>query len=90
LPAVAPELAAARGGDAIFDNWVHRNVSAHKVPGYAIVTLSLKRTGLAPGDITSEQMEVVADLADRYSFGELRTTHEQNIVLADVKQADLQ
>ena len=90
LPAVAPELAAARAGDAIFDNWVHRNVSAHKVPGYAIVTLSLKRTGLAPGDITSEQMEVVADLADRYSFGELRTTHEQNIVLADVKQADLQ
>ncbi|MFN3397547.1 MAG: nitrite/sulfite reductase, partial [Sulfurimicrobium sp.] len=61
----------------------------HKQPGYRSVTLSLKKTGIAPGDITSEQMEAVADLADRYSFGELRTTHEQNIVLADVKQAEL-
>ena len=89
LPAVSAELAAARAGDPVLDNWLHRNVSAHKVPGYAIVTLSLKQVGIAPGDITAEQMEAVATLADRFSFGELRTTHEQNIVLADVKQSDL-
>ena len=89
LPAVSAELATARAGDAVLDNWLHRNVSAHKVPGYAIVTLSLKQVGIAPGDITAEQMEAVATLADRFSFGELRTTHEQNIVLADVKQSDL-
>jgi sulfite reductase (NADPH) hemoprotein beta-component len=89
LPAISAELTAARANDAVFDNWVHRNVSAHKVPGYAIVTLSLKQVGIAPGDITAEQMEAVAGLADTFSFGELRTTHEQNIVLADVKQSDL-
>jgi len=89
LPAASAELATARAADAVLDNWVHRNVSAHKVPGYAIVTLSLKRVGIAPGDVTAEQMEAIADLADRYSFGELRTTHEQNIVFADVRQADL-
>ena len=89
LPVVSAELTAARAADAVFDNWVHRNVSAHKVPGYAIVTLSLKQVGIAPGDITAEQMEAVANLADRFSFAELRTTHEQNIVLADVKQSDL-
>ncbi len=88
LPASA-ELAAARAADPVLDNWVHRNVTTHKVPGYAIVTLSLKKTGIAPGDITAEQMEAVADLADRYSFGELRSTHEQNLVLADVRQSDL-
>ena len=89
LPAVSATLTAARAADPALDNWLHRNVSAHKVPGYAIVTLSLKQAGIAPGDITAEQMEAVADLADRYSFGELRTTHEQNIVLADVRQDDL-
>ncbi len=72
-----------------FLNWLDRNTHAHKVPCYAAVTLSLKKHGIAPGDITSEQMEVVADLADRYSFGELRISHEQNIILADVKQTDL-
>lgn len=80
---------SARKTDAVLDNWAHRNVSAHKVPGYAIVTLSLKRTGIAPGDMTAEQMDAIADLADRYSFGEIRTTHEQNVVLADVAQDDL-
>ncbi len=89
LPAQSAVLNAARAADPALDNWVHRNVSAHKVPGYAIVTLSLKQTGIAPGDITAEQMDAVATLADRYSFGELRTTHEQNIVLADVRQDDL-
>lgn len=83
------ELVAARESNPAFANWLLRNTHDHKKPGYRIVTLSLKRTGIAPGDITSEQMDAVADLADRYSFGELRTTHEQNIVLADVRQADL-
>lgn len=72
-----------------FGKWLQRNVREHKIAGYASVTLSLKPTGVAPGDITDAQLEVIADLADKYSFGEARTTHEQNIVLADVKKADL-
>lgn len=72
-----------------FDNWMKRNVKPHKIPGYAIVVLSLKKPGVPPGDATAEQMDFVADLADRYSFGELRVTHEQNLVLADVKQSEL-
>jgi len=75
--------------DKAFARWVQRNTHPHKVPGYAAVTLSLKPHGVAPGDITSDQMEVVADLADRYCFGELRISHEQNIILADVRLADL-
>jgi sulfite reductase (NADPH) hemoprotein beta-component len=59
------------------------------VAGYRIVTLSLKRTGVAPGDITAEQLEAVADMADRYSYGEVRSTHEQNLVLSDVRELDL-
>jgi sulfite reductase (NADPH) hemoprotein beta-component len=70
-------------------NWAKRNVFQHKVPGYAAVTLSLKPTGVAPGDATDKQLDAVADLADQYSFGEVRISHEQNIILADVKQADL-
>jgi len=69
--------------------WNKRNVHAHKVPGYAAVTLSLKKTGVPPGDVTSDQMDAIADLAERYSFGELRVTHEQNLVLADVRRRDL-
>ncbi|WP_120995482.1 nitrite/sulfite reductase [Stutzerimonas urumqiensis] len=72
-----------------FGRWRMRNVFEHKQPGYAAVTLSLKPTGTAPGDITDKQLDALADLADRYSFGEVRTTHNQNIVLADVRQADL-
>jgi sulfite reductase (NADPH) hemoprotein beta-component len=72
-----------------FGAWVKRNVHPHKVPGYAAVTLSLKKTGVPPGDVTAEQMEAIADLADRHSFGELRVSHEQNLVLADVRQGDL-
>lgn len=75
--------------DKAFANWVKRCVHAHKTPGYAAVTLSLKAPGVAPGDITEEQMIAVADLADRFSFGELRVSHEQNVVLADVRQSDL-
>jgi sulfite reductase (NADPH) hemoprotein beta-component len=72
-----------------FAAWAKRNVHGHKVPGYAAVTLSLKKTGVPPGDVTSEQMEAIASLADRYSFGELRVSHEQNLIFADVRQSDL-
>ena len=75
--------------DPAFAAWVKRCVHPHKVAGYRAVTLSLKPTGIAPGDATAEQMETVADLAQRYSFGELRVSHEQNLILADVKLADL-
>ena len=72
-----------------FARWRSRNTFAHKKPGYVAVTLSLKPTGVAPGDITDKQLDVVADLADRYSFGEVRNSHNQNIILADVEQAQL-
>src|SRR5207245_725980 len=72
-----------------FDAWAKRNVHPHKVPGYAAVTLSLKKTGIPPGDVTADQMDRIADLADRYSFGELRVSHEQNLIFADVRQSDL-
>ena len=84
-----PAFAAARAADKAFAAWARRSVHAHRLPGYAAVTLSLKAPGRAPGDITDEQMDAVADLADRFSFGELRVTHEQNVVLADVRQKDL-
>jgi len=72
-----------------FARWHQRNVLVHRVAGYAAVTLSLKRSSVAPGDLSAELMDAVAALADRYSFGELRVTHEQNLVLADVAQHDL-
>ncbi|OHC67097.1 MAG: sulfite reductase [Rhodocyclales bacterium RIFCSPLOWO2_02_FULL_63_24] len=75
--------------DKAFSRWVERNVQAHKVAGYAAVTLSLKKPGTPPGDATSEQMAAAADLAQRYSFGEIRVSHEQNLILADVPQREL-
>ncbi|WP_374963164.1 nitrite/sulfite reductase [Spongiibacter tropicus] len=72
-----------------FARWLAHNVHAHKQDGYAIVTLSLKTTGVAPGDITSEQFEAVANLAEEYGFGEARSTHQQNMVLPDVQQKQL-
>ena len=72
-----------------FTRWLERNVRSHQVSGYASVILSLKPHGVPPGDVTSAQMNAIADLADQYSFGELRATHEQNLVLADVEQAQL-
>jgi sulfite reductase (NADPH) hemoprotein beta-component len=72
-----------------FARWRTRNTFPHKKPGYIAVTLSLKPIGTAPGDITDKQLDAVADLADRYSFGELRTSHTQNIILADVRQDQL-
>ncbi len=72
-----------------FKQWYNVNTNAHKVKGYRIVTISLKRAGIAPGDVTSEEMNLIADLADKYTFGEFRTTHEQNISLVDVPQKNL-
>lgn len=73
-----------RSDNRSFSRFVTNNITDHKVPGYKAVTLSLKRREHAPGDVTADQMEAVADLADRYSFGEVRVTHEQNLVLSDV------
>ena len=87
--AEAAALAEQSAKDPVFANWVTRNTTAHRVPGYRAVTISLKATGVAPGDVTDRQLELLAELADRFSFGEIRTTHQQNMVLADVRQADL-
>src|SRR6266571_4075801 len=89
LPATDPGLEAALGSDRAFATWHARNVLPHKKPGYAAVTLSLKKTGIPPGDVTADRMDRIADLADRYSFGELRVSHEQNLIFADVRQSDL-
>jgi sulfite reductase (NADPH) hemoprotein beta-component len=83
-------LAAAVDADPIFGNWVRRNTRAHRVAGYRSVSISLKATGYAPGDITDAQLELVAELADQFSFGEIRSTHQQNLVLADVETEQLQ
>ncbi len=84
-------LAQAGASDQqAFARWLDRNVKDHQVPGYASVVLSLKPHGtVAPGDVTTAQMLAIADLADKYSFGEIRATHEQNLVLADVQQSQL-
>jgi sulfite reductase (NADPH) hemoprotein beta-component len=82
--------AASDAEKTAFAKWLKRNVKPHQVPGYASVILSLKPHGtVAPGDATTAQMLAIADLADQYSFGELRATHEQNLVLADVEQTQL-
>ncbi|PPE72887.1 sulfite reductase [Solimonas fluminis] len=80
---------AAVAADSAFAAFVKRNVKAHRVPGYKVVFVSLKAPGVAPGDITAEQMELVAQLADDYSFSEIRSTHDQNLVLAEVRQQDV-
>jgi sulfite reductase (NADPH) hemoprotein beta-component len=72
-----------------FLRWLDRNVHAHQVEGYRAVTLSLKRPGLPPGDVTSAQMEAAATMSDRYSLGELRVSHDQNLILPWVREADL-
>ena len=84
LPSPADE-----GEASAFARWRQHNTRDHKVAGYRIVVVSLKHPDQAPGDATAEQMELVADLAETYSFGQVRVTHEQNIVLADVPEADL-
>lgn len=88
--AANPEaFAAAQASDAAFAKWVSRNTRVHKKPGYRSVVLSLKKTGVPPGDITDAQLDVAADWADRFGFGELRFSHEQNVILPDIKEADL-
>ncbi len=84
-----PEFAEKRRGDRRFAAWLDNSVANHKTPGYAIVTLSLKPEGGTPGDCTADQMDAIADLADRYAFGEIRVGHEQNMVLPHVAQRDL-
>ena len=94
-----PAYAEPVGSDAEFEanlaqnfayrSWVSRNVKNHQQPGYTIVNLAMKGTAVAPGDVTDEQLDVIADLADKYSFGEIRVTHEQNVTLADVAKHTL-
>jgi len=75
--------------DPAFAAWVGRNVKEHKIPGYRVVFISLKRPDVPPGDATHEQMDAVADLADQFSFSEIVTTHDQNLILPHVRQSDL-
>ena len=82
-------LAEQRLKSPAFNHWLRNNVARHKVPGYAIATLSTKHTGVPPGDVTDAQMDAVADWADAYGFGEIRIGHEQNFVLPDVPQEKL-
>ena len=89
LPAQDFELRTFLDAERAFARWHGRNVHAHRVPGYAAVTLSLKRPGVPPGDVTADQLDAIAEMADRYSFGELRVTHEQNLILPDVEQREL-
>ncbi|WP_120495984.1 nitrite/sulfite reductase [Kiloniella sp. EL199] len=89
LDATSRSFEVKRFEDRSFATWVRANVVAHKKLGYAIANISLKPEGEAPGDITDDQMEVVADLAEKYSFDEIRATHEQNLVLPHVKLDDL-
>ncbi|MBI4182989.1 MAG: nitrite/sulfite reductase [Proteobacteria bacterium] len=84
-----PAFAARRLGDREFGRWCRTNLAAHKRPGYAIVNISLKPVGGVPGDATAEQMEAIADLAERFGFGEIRVTHAQNLVLPDVRLGDV-
>ncbi|MBX9588275.1 MAG: nitrite/sulfite reductase [Hyphomonadaceae bacterium] len=84
-----PTRIALRAPDRPFDRWVTRNTHTHKQPGYVIVTISLKPIGGIPGDASADQMDAVADLAEQYSFDEVRVTHEQNLVLPHVRIEDL-
>jgi len=86
---VDSQVAALAADNRAFSRWLDRNVRAQKQPGYASVSLSLKPAGVAPGDVTDQQLEIIADLADRFSFGEIRSTHNQNVVLADVAKDEL-
>ena len=87
--AAQTEVSIQASSNVAFSKWLQRNVRSHRIAGYTCVTLSLKPTGVAPGVMTDKQLEIIADLADEFSFSEARTTHEQNIVLADVKKSDL-
>ena len=86
LPRRWPTRSPDAGKSTAFRAWYRYNTAAHKVAGYRAVYVSLKKPGVAPGDATDAQMDLLADLADRYSFGEVRVTHTQNLLLADVEQ----
>ncbi len=88
-PTFTPEFDALRLENAEFRRWLKANVAAHKRPGHAIVTVSLKPEGGVPGDMTADQMDAVADLADLHGMGEVRVTHSQNLVLPHIRRADL-
>jgi sulfite reductase (NADPH) hemoprotein beta-component len=89
LNATTIDVAREKILNPAYGRWLDNNLNGHRQPGYVSVTLSLKPIGGAPGDATSEQMDAVADLAERYSFDELRVTHEQNLVLPHVRITDL-
>ena len=89
LPTGDAELDRRKLDDAQFATWFRHNTVDHKIPGYRAVFLSLKAYGAPPGDLAASQMDAVAELADRYSFGEIRVTHTQNLILADVRQSEL-
>jgi sulfite reductase (NADPH) hemoprotein beta-component len=84
-----PEIGSVSSGAPAYDAWLRYNTRHHKIPGYRVVFVSLKKHGEAPGDISAEQMDALAQLADRVSFGMVRATHDQNLVLADVPQSAL-
>lgn len=88
-PEAPAEFLAARQQNAAFARWVDANVINHRVPGYAGVTITLKPAGGIPGDVTADEMDAIADLADRFGFSELRATKDQNLVLPSVAQEDL-
>jgi sulfite reductase (NADPH) hemoprotein beta-component len=89
-PPLASTLPAPRAPREVsFRRWKQRNIAEHRQPGYAAVMISLKREAVAPGDVSADEMDAIADLADRFSFGELRVTHKQNLVLPYVARADL-
>ncbi|MDQ0325507.1 sulfite reductase (NADPH) hemoprotein beta-component [Rhodopseudomonas julia] len=88
-PARSEGFERARAEDPIFSRWVDRNVEAHKLPGHAIVTISLKSIGAVPGDASADQMDAIADIAERYGHSEIRVSHEQNLVLPHVALDDL-
>ncbi len=89
LPAVSGAHEAAKASDAAYARFVRNNVKPHKKAGYGIVEISLKKIGETPGDATAEQMEAVADLAERYGQDDIRVTHEQNLVLSHIRLDDL-
>lgn len=90
LPDSDAKLAQLRTDDGDLARWARNNVTEHKQPGYSIVTLSLKEPGTPPGDLSDKQMDAVADLADKYSFGEIAVTHIQNLVFPHVKTSELE
>jgi sulfite reductase (NADPH) hemoprotein beta-component len=87
--AIAPAVDGSTDAPLAYGRWLERNVHAHRLAGYRAVTLSLKRAGLPPGDVTADQMDAAAQLAQRYSHGELRVTHQQNLLLPWVRESDL-